>query len=56
MRSAIFLSSVVILTLLLSLQVTPPTASQTKKQVEDEAAEIRERLLFFYELHRTLVH
>jgi hypothetical protein len=54
MRSAIFLPAIVVVALVLSLQVTPPTASQTKKEVEDEADEIRERLKWFKARHPTV--
>src|SRR5215217_6040177 len=51
MRSAIVLSLTVVLAVLLSLQVTRPSASQIKKEVEDEAEEIVERLRWFKERH-----
>ena len=51
MRSAILLTSTVVLALLFSLQVTLPSASQIKKEVEDEAEEIVERLRWFKERH-----
>jgi hypothetical protein len=51
MRGAILLSSIVVLALLLSLEVTSPSASQSKQEVEDEAEEIVERLRWFKERH-----
>src|SRR5215217_5680521 len=51
MRSALLLSSIVVLTLLLSLQLTVPSESQIKNEAEDEAEEIAERLRWFKERH-----
>src|SRR5215213_7511278 len=51
MRSAILLLSTLILALLLSLYLTPPSASQIKKEVEDESSTILERLKWFKKRH-----
>src|SRR6185503_12551268 len=50
-RTAIFLIFTVALALLLSLSVTPPSSSQIKEEVDDEADEIRERIKWFKERH-----
>jgi len=50
-RSAILSTAIVLLALLLSLNATHPSAGQIKKEVEDEADTIRERLKWFKERH-----
>src|ERR1041384_145154 len=54
LRSAILLSFTVTLALLLSLYLTPPSASQRKTDVEDEGDVVRERLEWFQKRHRQL--
>lgn len=53
-RNAILLSFTVILALLLSLQVTPPSSSQRKTEVEDEGDVVRERIEWFRKRHPQL--
>ena len=55
MRSALLLTSTIILALLLSLDVSYPGAEQSeKKEAEDETSEILERIRWFKERHPEL--
>src|SRR6478672_1883299 len=51
LRNAILLSFTVIFAVVASLYVTPSSSSQIKKEVVDEANEIRERIEWFKERH-----
>src|SRR5689334_21429459 len=53
-RNAILLSFSVMFALLLSLYLTPPSSSQRKTEVEDEADVIRQRIEWFKKRHPQL--